>query len=125
MTRAYIHTVLPSQAISVEDRGGSGRSSARSTRTGPPESAAAWGQAQRLVPLHVSLNAPHRNRVDTFDFEIVADDLFTPLLAYNAILNTLFTHSREVGAATYVVRGRVDLAVTHRPRSRKPSAAMP
>ena len=36
--------------------------------------------------------------------------MFTPLLAYNAMLNTLFTHNREVGSATYRVRGRAELA---------------
>ena len=108
MTRAYIHTVLPSQAISskiaavgeVVGTIDQDRSTGISGSLGP---------GPRLVPLHVSLNAPERNRLDTFDFEIVADDLFTPLLAYNALLNTLFTHSREMGAATYVVRGRADL----------------
>ena len=109
MTRAYIHTVLPSQAISskitavgeVVGTIDQDRSTGISGSLGP---------GPRLVPLHVSLNAPDRNRVDTFDFEIVADELFTPLLAYNAVLNTLFTHSREVGSATYVVRGRAELA---------------
>ena len=109
MTRAYIHMVLPSQAISAKIAAvgevvgtiDQDRSTGISGSLGP---------GPRLVPLHVSLNAPDRNRVDTFDFEIVADELFTPLLAYNAMLNTLFTHSREVGSATYVVRGRVELA---------------
>ena len=109
MTRAYIHTVLPSQAISskitavgeVVGTIDQDRSTGISGTLGP---------GPRLVPLHVSLNAPDRNRVDTFDFEIVADELFTPLLAYNAMLNTLFTHNREVGSATYRVRGRAELA---------------
>ena len=109
MTRAFIHTVLASQAISskiaavgeVVGTIDQDRSTGISGSLGP---------GPRLVPLHVSLNAPDRNRVDTFDFEIIADELFTPLLAYNAMLNTLFTHSREVGSATYVVRGRVELA---------------
>ena len=109
MTRAYIHTVLPSQAISskitaIGDVVGTidqDRSTGISGSLGP---------GPRLVPLHVSLNAPDRHRVDTFDFEVVADELFTPLLAYNAMLNTLFTHSREVGSATYVIRGRAKLA---------------
>jgi len=109
MTRAYVHTVLPSHAISskiaavgeVVGTIDQDRSTGISGSLGP---------GPRLVPLHVSLNAPDRNRVDTFDFEIVADELFTPLLAYNAMLNILFTHSREVGSATYVVRGRAELA---------------
>ena len=109
MTRAYVHTVLPSQAISskiaaVGDILGTidqDRSTGISGSLGP---------GPRLVPMHVLLNAPDRDRVDTFDFEVVADELFTPLLAYNAMLNTLFTHSRQVGSATYVLRGQATLA---------------
>ena len=109
MTRAYVHTVLPSQAISSKIAAvgevigtiDQDRSTGISGSLGP---------GPRVVPLHVSLNAPDRNRVDTFDFEIVEDEFFTPLLAYNAMLNLLFTHSRELGAATYVVRGRAELA---------------
>ena len=109
MTRAYVHTVLSSQAISSKIAAvgevigtiDQDRSTGISGSLGP---------GPRVVPLHVSLNAPDRNRVDTFDFEIVEDEFFTPLLAYNAMLNLLFTHSRELGAATYVVRGRAELA---------------
>ena len=108
MTRAYIHTVLPSQATSSKIAAvgeilgtiDQDRSTGISGSLGP---------GPRLVPIHVSLNAPDRDRLDTFDFEVVADELFTPLLAFNAMLNTLFTHSREVGAATYVVRGQAKL----------------
>ena len=109
MTRAFIHTVLPSQAISskisaVGDILGTidqDRSTGISGSLGP---------GPRLVPMHVSLDAPDRDRVDTFDFEVVTDELFTPLLAYTAMLNTLFSHSRELGSAAYVVRGRAALA---------------
>ena len=109
MTRAYIHTVLPSQAISAKIAAvgeilgtiDQDRSTGISGSLGP---------GPQLVPMHVSLDAPDRDRVDTFDFEVVSDELFTPLLAYNALLNTLFAHSRQIGSATYVVLGRVALA---------------
>ena len=109
MTRAFVHTVLPSQAISskIAAVGEVVGTIDQDRATGISGS---LGPGPRLVPLHVTLDAPDRNRIDTFDFDIVADDLFTPLLAYTAMLNTLFTHSREVGAATYVVRGRAELA---------------
>ena len=108
MTRAYVHTVLPSQAISsriatVGETLGTidqDRSSGISGRLGP---------GPRLVPIRVTLDAPDRQRTDTFDFQVVDDALFTPLLAYNAVLNTLFSHNRQVGAATYAVRGEVAL----------------
>src|SRR4029450_7234429 len=36
----------------------------------------------------------------------VNDHLFTPLLAYLSILNTLTSYERQNGAASYVVRGK-------------------
>ena len=109
MTRAYIHTVLPSQAISSKIAAvgeilgtiDQDRSTGISGSLGP---------GPRAVPMHVSLNAPDRGRLETFDFELATDEMFTPVLAFNAMLNTLFTHSRQVGAATYVVRARAELA---------------
>jgi hypothetical protein len=108
MTRAFIHGVLPSQSISskisaVGDVLGTidqDRATGISGRHGP---------GPRMVPVHVTLDSPDRQKSDTFDLEVVADDFFTPLLTYNAMLNTLFTHSRQLGASTYVVSGEVRL----------------
>lgn len=108
MTRAFIHGVLPSQSISskisaVGDVLGTidqDRATGISGRHGP---------GPRMVPVHVTLDSPGRQKSDTFDLEVVADDFFTPLLTYNAMLNTLFTHSRQLGASTYVVSGEVRL----------------
>ena len=109
MTRAWVHAVLPSQLISsriatVGETLGTidqDRSSGISGSLGP---------GPRLVPVRITLDAPERQRTDTFEFEVVDDPIFTPLLAYNAMLNTLFSHSRQTGAATYAVRGEVTLA---------------
>ena len=108
MTRAYIHTVLPSQAISskIAAVGEILGTIDQDRSTGISGS---LGAGPRLVPFHISLNARDRDRLETFDFELAADEMFTPLLAFNAMLSTLFTHSREVGAATYVVRARAEL----------------
>ena len=40
----------------------------------------------------------------TFKFQLVNDQLFTPLLAYVSILNTLASYEREFGAATFAVQ---------------------
>ena len=108
MTRAFIHGVLPSQSISskisaVGDVLGTidqDRATGISGRHGP---------GPRMVPVHVTLDSPDRGKSDTFDLEVVADDFFTPLLTYNAMLNTLFTHSRQIGASTYVLSGEARL----------------
>lgn len=108
MTRAFIHGVLPSQSISSKISAvgevlgtiDQDRATGISGRHGP---------GPRMVPVHVSLDSPDRGKTDTFDFEVVTDDFFTPLLTYNAVLNTLFTHSRQLGASSYVVSGEARL----------------
>ena len=109
MTRAYVHTVLPSQAISSR-LAAVGEVLGTIDQDRSTGISGTLGAGPRTVPVHIELRAPDRDRVDTFDIEVVEDPMFTPLLAYNAVLNTLFAHSREVGAATYVVEGGVELA---------------
>ena len=41
-----------------------------------------------------------------FTFNVVNDQLFTPLLTYMSILNTLVQYEREFGAATFSVKGK-------------------
>ena len=38
-----------------------------------------------------------------FQFEIIDNELFTPLLTYTGVLNTLFSWTQEVGAGTYEI----------------------
>lgn len=109
MTRAWVHTVLPSRAISsriasVGETLGTVDQDRASGISG------SLGRGPRLVPIRITLDAPERQQAETFDFRVVDDALFTPLLAYNAMLNTLFSHNRQLGAATYAVRGEVTLA---------------
>ena len=105
MTRAYVHTLLPSLAtsskivsigevIGVFDQD-------RATAI-----AGTLGASPRLIPITVSLDAEDRNRTETFTFQVVNDQLFTPLLTQAAILNTLFAYERELGATTFIVKGK-------------------
>jgi hypothetical protein len=41
-----------------------------------------------------------------FNYRLVNDQLFTPLLTYVSILNTLRSYEREFGAATFTVKGQ-------------------
>ena len=59
-----------------------------------------------MIPITVSLNSEDRDHTDTFAFQVVNDQMFTPLLAYTALLNTLFSYERRVGAATLIVKGK-------------------
>ena len=105
MTRAYVHTVLPSQALSsrITSIGETVGTIDQDRSTGI---SGALGIGPPLVPVHVELKTLDRNRTKSFDFAVVADDLFTPFLSYNAVLNTLLSYSRQLGSATYSVEGQ-------------------
>ncbi|MEE2792652.1 MAG: SpoIVB peptidase S55 domain-containing protein [Acidobacteriota bacterium] len=109
MTRAYVHTILPSQAISsrITSIGETLGTIDQDRSTGISGS---FGPGPPLVPVYVELHSPGRNRVDSFNFSVVSDNVFTPFLSYNAILNTLLSQTRQVGASSYSVQGRVQLS---------------
>ncbi len=103
MTRARVQTLLPSLNVSqklaaIGDVVGTVRQD-RSTAI-----AGTLGAGPTLVPVTLTLQsdkAPAR----TFRFEIVKDQLFTPLLTFASIANTLQAYEREFGVATFLVRG--------------------
>jgi hypothetical protein len=103
MTRAEVYTLLPSlfssSKISAvgsiigtfqQDRA---TAIAGTLDAGPP-----------LIPLDVSLESD-RGVSRRFRYELVSDQLFTPLLTMVSILNTLRSYEREAGAASFTVRG--------------------
>jgi hypothetical protein len=62
------------------------------------------GPGPALVPVTLTLQSD-RTPARTFRFEIVKDQLFTPLLTFASIANTLQAYEREFGVATFLVRG--------------------
>lgn len=103
MTRAYVYSILPSLQSSMKitttgDTIGTFRQD-RSTAI-----AGTLGKGPTLVPVRISLDT-ERGLSKTFSFEIVNDQLFTPLLTYVSILNTLSSYEREYGAATFTIKG--------------------
>ena len=58
-----------------------------------------------MIPVTVNL-AQARASKRTFNFEVVNDQMFTPLMTYAALLNTLSSYERQYGAATFTVRGQ-------------------
>ena len=64
------------------------------------------GVQPRLIPITVRLHtADGRHPSRTLRFEVVDDQLLTPLLAYVSVFNTLRAYAREAGTATFTVRG--------------------
>jgi hypothetical protein len=103
MTRAYVYALLPSLATSMKiaTTGATIGTFRQDRATGI---AGTLGKGPDMVPVRISLDT-ERGLKKTFAFQIVTDQLFTPLLTYLTILNTLSSYEREYGAATFTVKG--------------------
>ncbi|HXI28077.1 MAG TPA: SpoIVB peptidase S55 domain-containing protein [Vicinamibacterales bacterium] len=103
MTRAYVYTVLPSlfSSMKLSTTGEvigtvlQDRATAIAGRLGPPP---------RMIPVKLTLESSRRPN-ETFNFAVVNDQLFGPLMTYASILNTLGSYERQFGSATFTVRG--------------------
>jgi len=108
MTRAYVHAVLPSlnssmKLASIGEVVGTMQQD-RSTAV-----AGTYGVRPRTIAMTVSLKregAPDRR----FAFAVADHPLLTPLLAYTALVGIVSEHERDVGPASYALRGRATIA---------------
>ena len=103
MTRAHVITVLPSLSSSIKiastgDVIGIVQQDRATTIAGT------LGPGPSMIPISLTLNSERGTRKN-FSIGIVNDQLFTPLLAYVAILNTLTSYERQNGVGTYTLKG--------------------
>ena len=100
MTTAKVTTLLPSLAISsrIAEIGDVLGTIDQDRATGIYGSI---GNEPTMIPVNVTLETPETNSREVFRFEIIDNELFTPLLTYTGVLNTLFSWTQEVGAGTY------------------------
>lgn len=103
MTRAYVHALLPSLANSMKIAS-TGEVIGTVQQDRATTIAGTLGPGPALVPVRISLTSD-RGTKKTFNMAMVNDQLFTPLLAYLSIVNTLASYERQNGAASYIVRG--------------------
>ncbi len=107
MTRAYVHTILPSLLSSsklsstgdvigmfVQDR-----STAIAGTIGPPPPRVA---VQLLLETE-------RGVRKSFRFSVADDQLLTPLLLYASLANAMSAYERDFGAATFTISGHAGL----------------
>jgi len=66
------------------------------------------GDAPATIPVKISLESDRGFRKD-FEFRVVNDQMFTPLFAYASILSTLTSYERETGAATFNIKGTMNV----------------
>ncbi len=100
MTTAQVTTLLPSLAISsrIAEIGEVLGAIDQDRSTGIYGSI---GSEPTMIPVTVTLETPDKDARESFRFEIIDNELFTPLLTYTGVLNTLFSWTQEVGAGTY------------------------
>jgi hypothetical protein len=105
MTRAYVYTLLPS-LFSSSKLSTTGDVIGTFTQDRATAIAGRLGAGPKLLPVTLALDA-ERGGSRTFKFNVVRDQLFTPLMTYTALVNTLGSYERQFGIATYAVRGTV------------------
>jgi hypothetical protein len=104
MTRATVYTSLPSLMSSFKiatlgDVIGTVQQDRATAIAGT------LGNGPATVPLTVTLESS-RGPKRTFKYNAAVDQLFTPLLTYVALFNTLGSYERQFGAATVTVKGK-------------------
>ena len=106
MTRAYVYTILPSLMTSFKISS-MGETIGTMQQDRATAIAGTLGKGPRLVPMSVTLRRSEGDAAPrTFNYRLVNDQLFTPLLAYVTIFNTLSSYERQFGASTFTVRSR-------------------
>jgi hypothetical protein len=103
MTRAYVHTVLPSLLNSMKIAS-TGQVIGTVQQDRATTIAGTLGPGPAMIPIRLALNS-ERGTSKTFTMQMVNDQLLTPLLAYVSILNTLTSYERQNGVATYALKG--------------------
>jgi hypothetical protein len=107
MTKAYIHALLPSMTSSMKistlgDVIGTVHQDRATTIAG------LTGDAPATIPVKIALESD-RGFKKQFEFRVVNDQLFTPLFTYASILSTLTSYERETGAATFSIKGTMNV----------------
>jgi hypothetical protein len=107
MTRAEVQVVLPSLMASsklasfgeVVGTVQQDRATAIAGRLGPGPS---------MIPVTITLNSD-RGPSRTFNFGVVRDFTFTPLLTYLSVANVLTSYERGAGPASFAIRGSASI----------------
>jgi hypothetical protein len=108
MTRAYVYTMLPSLMTSFKISS-LGETIGTMQQDRATAIAGTLGKGPALVPMAVTLQSGRGGAAPTtrtFQYQLVNDQLFTPLLAYVAMFNTITSYERQFGAATVSVKSR-------------------
>ncbi len=103
MTRARVYSLLPSLMTSFKistmgDVIGTFQQDRATAIAGT------LGKGPEMIPVRITLES-ERGLNKTFNFQVVNDQLFTPLLTYVSVFNTIGSYERQMGSATYAIKG--------------------
>ena len=107
MTRAVVQVVLPS-LMSSSKLASFGEVIGTVQQDRATAIAGRLGAGPSMIPVTITLNsdrAPSR----TFNFGVVRDFTFTPLLTYLSVANVLVSYERGAGPASYAIRGSASI----------------
>lgn len=107
MTRSYVYTVLPSLVSSMK-LASTGEVIGTFLQDRATAISGTLGPGPRTIPIALTLESD-RSPKRAFKFDVVSDQLLSPLAAYVSILNTLGSYERQAGAATFTIRGKATL----------------
>jgi hypothetical protein len=108
LTRAYVHAILPSLQAS-QKIASTGDVIGVISQDRATTIAGTLGAGPAMIPIQLTLNNAERGFKKTFNISIVNDELFTPILAYMSILNTLQSYERQNGVGTYSLKGSANI----------------
>ena len=112
MTRAHVYTMLPSLMTSFKISS-LGETIGTMQQDRATAIAGTLGKGPALVPMTITVVSNRQSdtapATRTVKLNLVTDQLFTPLLAYVSMFNTLGAYERQYGAATLAVKSRAQL----------------
>ena len=104
MTRAHVYATLPSLMSSFKIAT-MGEVIGTMNQDRATAIAGKLGKGPAVIPITITLDNG-RAAKRTFHYSAVNDQLFTPLLTYVALFNTLGNYERQFGAMTFTVTGK-------------------
>jgi hypothetical protein len=110
MTRAYVHLMLPSLMTSFKISS-MGATIGTMQQDRATAIAGTLGKGPALIPMTVTMKSDRPGGAATrvLKYRVVSDQLFTPLLAYVAMFNTLGSYERQFGATTVAITSKAKL----------------
>jgi hypothetical protein len=110
MTRAYVYAMMPSLMSSFKISS-MGEVIGTMQQDRATAIAGTLGKGPDVIPMKVTLQSQREqgNETRTFTLNVAHDQVFTPLLTYVALANTLGSYERQFGSATFSIKSRAQI----------------